>query len=107
MKVTPFRLDSLNFLKLNGVQAKGDFVSGIFDNMDVTLTVQQDLSLGFDLPTPEEGRRLYGGKGRFYQGVALNGKGLGGNGKIEYLTATAESDNFVFYPTPWWARAIH
>ena len=98
MKVTPFRLDSLNFLKLNGVQAKGDFVSGIFDDMDVTLTVQQDLSLGFDIPTPEEGKRLYGGKGRFYQGVALNGKGLGGNGKIEYLTATAESDNFMFYP---------
>lgn len=98
MKVTPFRLDSLNFLKLNGVQAKGDFVSGIFDDMDVTLTVQQDLSLGFDIPTPEDGKRLYGGKGRFYQGVALNGKGLGGNGKIEYLTATAESDHFVFYP---------
>ena len=98
MKVTPFRLDSLNFLKLNGVQAKGDFVSNIFDDMDVTLTVQQDLSLGFDLPTPEEGSRLFGGKGRFYQGVALNGKGLGGNGKIEYLTATAESDNFIFYP---------
>ncbi len=98
MKVTPFRLDSLNFLKLNGVQAKGDFVSGIFDDMDVTLTVQQDMSLGFDLPTPEEGRRLFGGKGRFYQGVALNGKGLGGNGKIEYLTATAESENFIFYP---------
>ena len=98
MKVTPFKLDSLNFLKLNGVQAKGDFVSNIFDDMDVTLTVQQDLSLGFDLPTPEEGRRLFGGKGRFYQGIALNGKGLGGNGKIEYLTATAESENFIFYP---------
>ncbi len=98
MKVTPFKLDSLNFLKLNGVQAKGDFVSGIFDDMDVTLTVQQDMSLGFDLPTPEEGMRLFGGKGRFYQGVALNGGGLGGNGKIEYLTATAESYNFVFYP---------
>ncbi|MBQ4408924.1 MAG: hypothetical protein II852_18150 [Bacteroidales bacterium] len=98
MKVTPFKLDSLNFLKLNGVQAKGDFVSGIFDDMDVTLTVQQDLSLGFDIPTPEEGKRIFGGKGRFYQGVALNGKGLGGNGKITYLTATAESDNFIFYP---------
>jgi len=98
MKVTPFKLDSLNFLKLNGVQAKGDFVSNIFDDMDVTLTVQQDLSLGFDLPTPEEGRRLYGGKGRYYQGVALNGGGLGGNGKIEYLTATAESEHFTFYP---------
>ena len=98
MKVTPFRLDSLNYLKLNGVQAKGDFVSGIFDDMDVTLTVQQDLSLGFDIPTPGEGKPVYGGKGRYYQDVALNGSGLGGSGKIEYLTATAESQHFTFYP---------
>ncbi len=98
MEVHPFTLDSMNFLSLNGVKAKGRFVSGIFPDLDVTLTVQEDQSLGFDLPTPPDGYELYGGKGKFYNRVSLNADGLLGNGDIHYLTAVAKSDKFVFFP---------
>ena len=98
MEVHPFTLDSMNFLSMNGVKAKGRFVSGIFPDLDVTLTVQEDQSLGFDLPTPEDGYELYGGKGKFFNRVALNAEGLIGDGDIHYLTAVAKSDKFKFFP---------
>lgn len=98
MRVNPFTLDSLNFLQLNGVQAKGTFVSGIFPDMDVTLTVQNDLSLGFVLPTPEKGMDLFQGKGVYHNTVTLNSKGLGGSGEINYLTAVARGEQFMFFP---------
>jgi len=98
MEVYPFALDSMNFLSMNGVNAKGKFVSNIFPDLEVTLTVQADQSMGFELPAPPEGYDLYGGKGKFYNMVTLNKDGLIGVGDIHYLTAVAKGDKFIFYP---------
>lgn len=98
MTVFPFILDSLNFVDVNGVKAKGSFESGIFPDLSITLTVQPDLSLGFILPTPEEGMDLFSGKGTYHNTVTLNSQGLGGSGEIQYLTATARAKKFMFYP---------
>lgn len=98
MTVYPFQLDSMNFIQTNGVKAKGKFISGIFPDLDVTLTVQPDLSLGFVLPTPEEGMDLFSGKGSYHNTVKLNADGLAGAGEIRYLTAVARGEQFQFYP---------
>lgn len=98
MTVYPFKLDSLNYMRLNGVKAKGEFVSGIFPVLNVTLTVQPDYSLGFVLPTPKEGMDLFNGKGVFHNTVTLNAKGLIGDGEINYLTSTSRSKMFSFFP---------
>ncbi|MBO7141513.1 MAG: hypothetical protein J6V76_00145, partial [Bacteroidales bacterium] len=98
MTVFPFELDSMKYLSLNGVQAKGSFESGIFPDLDVTLTVQPDMSLGFVMPTPDDGMQLFSGKGTYHNTVTLNGKGLGGDGEIQYLTTVARAEKFFFYP---------
>lgn len=98
MTVFPFELDSMNYISLNAVQAKGSFESGIFPDLDVTLTVQPDMSLGFVMPTPDDGMELFSGKGTYHNTVTLNGKGLGGDGEIQYLTAVARAEKFFFYP---------
>lgn len=98
MQVYPFTLDSMNFLSLNGVKAQGKFVSSIFPDMEVTLTVQPDRSLGFVLPTPEEGMDLFKGKGSYHNTITLNSNGLSGDGEIRYLTAVARAKQFGFFP---------
>ena len=98
MTVFPFELDSMKHLSLNAVQAKGLFESGIFPDLDVTLTVQPDMSLGFVMPTQEEGMQLFSGKGTYHNTVILNAKGLGGDGEIRYLTTVARAEKFFFYP---------
>ncbi|MCQ2251253.1 MAG: hypothetical protein MJZ66_09115 [Bacteroidales bacterium] len=98
MEVYPFDLDSMNFLSMNGVHAKGKFVSNIFPDLDVTLTVQEDQSMGFELEAPPEGYELYNGKAKYFNKVTLNSQGLMGDGEIHYLTATAKADQFQFYP---------
>lgn len=98
MTVYPFKLDSLNYMQLNGVKANGEFVSGIFPVLKVTLTVQPDYSLGFVRETPKEGMDLFHGKGVFHSLVTLNTKGLNGNGEIRYLTSVSKSKQFIFFP---------
>ena len=60
--------------------------------------MQPDYSLGFVRPTPDDGFPTYGGKGQYYRDINLSHKGLRGTGYLEFLTATAESDDFIFYP---------
>ncbi|MBQ5403216.1 MAG: hypothetical protein IIU11_02445, partial [Bacteroidales bacterium] len=98
MIVYPFKLDSMNFIELNGVKAKGKFVSGIFPDLEVTLNVQPDLSLGFVLPTPDGGMDLFSGKGSYHNTVTLNASGLSGDGEIRYLTAISRAKQFSFFP---------
>ncbi|MBR4265094.1 MAG: hypothetical protein IKQ46_03470 [Bacteroidales bacterium] len=98
MTVYPFVMDSLNFIGLGDVKTKGKFESGIFPDLYVTLQVQPDLSLGFVMPTPEEGMDLFSGKGSYHNTVTLNADGLSGDGEIRYLTAVARAKQYQFYP---------
>lgn len=90
-QLTDFQTDSLEFL--------GSLTSaGIFPEIEEPLKVQRDYSLGFISATPQSGHPTYGGKGTFYQTVDLSYRGLRGQGKLEYLTATAQTDKYLFMP---------
>lgn len=98
-KVEPFVLDSLDFAgSTSRLQLNGTLVSGIFPDIKEKLRFQDDLSLGFATFTPEAGYPTYGGKGTYFNNITLDKQGLHGYGKLQYLTSTSESNNFVFRP---------
>ena len=95
----PFVFDSLDNFSNEGLRFKGTFVSAnIFPDFDETLTLQPDYSLGFTRKTPKEGYPMYGGKGVFKKEIKMSHEGLRGDGTLKYLTSTAESDDFIFFP---------
>jgi len=98
-KLEPFEFDSIDNFENTSIQFPGHFKSaGIFEEMPEKLVLQKDYSLGFRHTTPDEGMPVYGGKGTFYDDIILSHDGLKGNGFIEYLTSTTESQSFFFYP---------
>jgi len=98
-ELEPFTIDSLNSFSNDQLTFDGTFASsGIFPEFEEQLTLQEDFSLGFIRPTPPEGMAMYEGKGTFYNDIKLSNQGLRGEGKLEYITSTTYSDDFVFYP---------
>lgn len=98
-QLEPFVFDSLDNFPNASVRFAGTFASaGIFPEFQEEIYVQPDYSLGFVRPTPEDGFPNYGGKGRYYKDINLSHEGLRGDGYLEFLAATAESDDFIFYP---------
>lgn len=98
-RVEPFGMDSLDNFNYRDLNFKGEFVSaGIFPSFEKELSLQPDNSLGFRKMTPDEGYPVYNGKGTYYNEMWLSNKGLRGDGKLEYLTSTTWSDDFIFYP---------
>ncbi len=97
--VPPFNLDSLGGADASAIAFDGTFVSsGMFPVFEERLSIQKDFSLGFDHQVPPEGYQLYQGEGRFYENLKLNKNGIRGNGRIDFLTSTLESKDFIFYP---------
>lgn len=95
----PFKIDSLNDSDPSAINFKGAFVSsGMFPVFDEELQVRDDHSLGFYHEVPTEGYQLFEGHGRLHGDIRLNKKGLRSNGKIDFLSTTVESDDFIFYP---------
>jgi hypothetical protein len=98
-EVYPFEMDSLDNFNYRDLNFKGDFVSaGIFPSFEKELSLQPDNSLGFRHMTPEQGFPVYGGKGTYFNEIWLSNNGLRGDGKLEYLTSTTLSKDFIFYP---------
>jgi hypothetical protein len=98
-RIDPFTIDSLDNFKTEGIQFSGYLASaGIFGDIDEPLSVQRDYSLGFIFQTPSSGKPIYGKKGRFTSKIKLSNEGLRGDGVLTYLTSTAYSDNFQFFP---------
>ena len=98
-EIEPFEFDSLDNFQNKSIRFAGTLTSsGIFEDIHEELSLQKDYSLGFRHPTPEEGLDVYGGKGKFYDDILLSHDGLKGNGFIEYITSTTESESFFFYP---------
>lgn len=105
-KVYPFVIDSLDNMTNEQLQFNGMFVSaGIFPDFEETLALQPDYSLGFIRKTPPGGYAMYGGKGTYHNDINLSNKGLRGDGKLEYITSTAYSNNFMFHPDSMFAKA--
>jgi len=98
-KVEPFVLDSLDYMGATSrLSLEGTLVSGgIFPDIKEKLRFQDDMSLGFATMTATAGMPIYG-KGKYFNNITLDNSGLHGYGKIEYLSATAHSNNFIFLP---------
>ncbi len=95
----PFALDSLSHLQPGNLKFEGKLYSAdIFPAITQSLKVQDDLSLGFNLESPENGFDIYKGKAKFYSDITLNGEGLSGEGKIQFKTISFESSNIQFFP---------
>ncbi|MBL4710461.1 MAG: hypothetical protein JKY48_18680 [Flavobacteriales bacterium] len=98
-ELKPFTVDSLNSFGNDQLTFDGTFASAnIFPEFEEKLTLQEDFSLGFIRPTPTAGMPMYRGKGTFYDDIKLSHKGLRGDGKLEYITSTTYSNDFIFYP---------
>ncbi len=98
-RVNPFKIVNLDKIPTDSLRFDGNLTSaGIFPEIVEPLKVQPDYSLGFIKNTPSGGLENYGGKGRFYDKIDLSNQGLRGNGKLEYLTSTSKSNNFIFLP---------
>lgn len=95
-EIKDLEIDSLNSITKSAVDSKGKFVSGLFPDFNVTASVQDDYSLGFIQEDTVGGFEIFDGK--YYGTVQLNNSGLSGHGTIEYLTTSATSKDFTFYP---------
>ncbi|HCW07234.1 MAG TPA: hypothetical protein DGG95_07715, partial [Cytophagales bacterium] len=97
--VPPFKLDSLNDADPASINFDGTFVSnGMFPTFKEKLHTMPDKSLGFTHAVPKEGYQLYQGDGKLYGGINLDNAGIRSSGRIDYLAATVESPDFIFYP---------
>lgn len=98
-ELLPFRLDSLNTFTPSVINWDGRLVSGgIFPDIKNKLHIMPDLSLGFDIISPDGGYALYKDGSKYEGDLTLNHSGLSGKGKIDHLTATFTSHNIMFYP---------
>ena len=100
-----FELDKFAFNNMNEIaneelKFKGQFTShGIFPTMEALLEVQPDGQLlGFQKNLSPSGLPIFKEKGNFAGLLALDQKGLKGNGKISALNATFTSDDITFLP---------
>lgn len=98
-KLDTFTIDSLDNFTNKSLHFTGTFESaGIFPTIRDTLGLQPDYSLGFVRQAPPGGYPMYGGKAKFTNTMYLSNKGLHGNGQIDYITSTAISKDFTFFP---------
>jgi hypothetical protein len=98
-QLDPYQVDSLDNFSNEGLKFDGTFVSAeIFPDLREQLKLQEDYSLGFKRNTGEGGLNIYRGKGKFTNDIQMSHRGLRGKGQIDYLTTTAKSDDFVFFP---------
>ncbi|MBL0740844.1 hypothetical protein [Chryseolinea lacunae] len=105
--VPPFKLDSLNNADPASINFDGTFVSGMFPSFKEKLHTQPDKSLGFDHIIPKTGYQLYQGEGKMHGSLTMNNRGLRGTGHVDYLAASATSNDIVFYPDSVLARGMH
>jgi hypothetical protein len=105
-KLDSFVIDSLDNFTKDALKFDGTFTSAdIFPEMRETLRLQEDRSLGFQRTTPPFGTPVYRGTGQYYNDFSLDMNGLRGKGKLEYLSSTIKSEDFIFYPDSMRTRA--
>ncbi|MEO0553428.1 MAG: hypothetical protein AAF149_09535 [Bacteroidota bacterium] len=97
--IPPFNLDSLDGSDPAAIGFEGTFnSSGMFPAFKETLRIQPDYSLGFQHEIPADGYTLYEGEGKLYSTLSMDSRGLRADGKIDFLTSSLESKDFIFYP---------
>lgn len=97
--IPPLEVDSIDRDDASTIEFPGTFNSGdIFPPFGDTLHIQKDRSLGFVHDIPEEGYNLYKTGAKTYEKITLNSQGIRGGGKIDFLTSTIFSRDFIYYP---------
>lgn len=98
-QIDPFEIDSLDVFPTENLLLDGTLTSaGIFPDIKDKLRVMHDYSLGIHHITSSAGLPAYGGPAKYINDIKLSHQGLRGNGKLEYLSAITESNDFKFYP---------
>ncbi len=97
-RLDTFTMDSISTLTRKNFDFSGTFVSNIFPTFKENLTVQANYSLGFTRNTPPEGYPIYDKRAKFTNRLDLSNDGLRGNGTLNYLTSTSQSEDFTFLP---------
>ncbi|MFK8161755.1 MAG: hypothetical protein AB8H12_04765 [Lewinella sp.] len=96
-KLEPFSLNGMDSLISSEVAFDGKlFSGGIFPDMEETLAIQEDGSLGFITNTPAGGQDAYGDRGNYEGEVILSNRGLEGKGRFTYLEANIDSEDLLF-----------
>jgi hypothetical protein len=97
--VPPFKLDSLSDADPGAINFEGTFVtSGMFPSFKEKLHTMADKSLGFQHGVPAAGYPLYNTEGKLFGAMSLDNAGVRATGRVDYLAATVESKDFIFYP---------
>ncbi|RME97508.1 MAG: hypothetical protein D6772_10335 [Bacteroidetes bacterium] len=98
--VWPFSMDNLDKLSADDVEFDGVLrTNGMFPDIEETLVLQEDQSLGFQHETPTEGYSTYEGRGTYTGELSLSNQGVEGRGKLEYLAAKINAEDFLFMPS--------
>ncbi len=97
-RIEPFMLDSILTFTTQGMSFAGTLNSGgIFPPIYEPLVVLEDYSLGFSHKTPQDGYPVYGGKGTFTDSIFLGNDGFRGKGRLDYLSSSSNSQDYIFY----------
>ncbi|TXC76978.1 hypothetical protein [Luteibaculum oceani] len=105
-KINPITLDSLDNFSKSAFRMPGTLVSaGIFPDINDSLIVMEDYSLGFKYKAPEGGLPMYGNVAKFDNNITLSDEGLQGDGMVEYVTSKSYSKRFNFLPDSTYALA--
>lgn len=105
-QVLPFSLNKLKYLENSDLRFPGYLNSfEIFPVIQDTLSLREDLSLGFVKKSPDAGWLTYQKKGNFLGEIQLSNIGLLGNGRLNYLMASIDASDFVFKPKQMTASA--
>ncbi|MEM6396364.1 MAG: hypothetical protein AAF741_08460 [Bacteroidota bacterium] len=93
----PFAFSSLDNLAKSDVKFPGRLVSGgIFPDIEETVTLQEDESLGFITETDDGGLGAYQDRGSFAGAISLSNEGLSGKGTLSYIGADVDSEDIRF-----------
>lgn len=107
-ELEPFFIDNLNMLGEENIIFTGKLVSaGIFPDIEGSLSLQNDFSLGISHSTDESGIPVYGGRGFFFDEIQMSNEGLKGKGRLDYLSSAIHSEDLVFMPDSMTATGVN
>ncbi len=98
-KVDSFSYENIDHFVSADLNLSGELHGGnIIKPTRMSVTIQDDNSMGFNMALPEEGISIYDGKAVLYDSVSMSKSGMKGSGRIRYLSSTLTSDEFRLYP---------
>ena len=98
-RIDPYTFENIDHFNREALLLPGEFVGGnILKPMRQSISIRENLSLGFDMVIPKEGIDLYGGMARLFNSIKMDSKGLTGAGTMNHLTSTTTSELYKFFP---------